>query len=134
MNICTCVVPSRHGGTLNSRSAASPLVSLAEGEERWEAPDLPQDICPQNWGEAERISSVRCNHSKPSAVSAAEKAFCVTEWNPQLLCNGIFDHDLEKNLQLENLPNVMKNLKLVRGLHLSLGHLDVWEIGKKYST
>ncbi|GFV38002.1 uncharacterized protein TNCV_3626221 [Trichonephila clavipes] len=35
-------MPSRHGGTLNSRRAASPLVRLVEGEERWEAPDHPQ--------------------------------------------------------------------------------------------
>ncbi|GFV32492.1 hypothetical protein TNCV_1677781 [Trichonephila clavipes] len=38
-------------------------------------------------------------------VSAVEKTFCVVEWNPQLLYNGIIDHDSEKNLQLENLPN-----------------------------
>ncbi|GFW46001.1 hypothetical protein TNCV_3276191 [Trichonephila clavipes] len=34
-------VPLRHGGTLNSRRAASPLMRLVEGEERWEAPDSP---------------------------------------------------------------------------------------------
>ncbi|GFW80111.1 hypothetical protein TNCV_460201 [Trichonephila clavipes] len=39
-----CIVPSRHGGTLNSRRAASPLVKLMEGEKRWEAPDHPR--CP----------------------------------------------------------------------------------------
>ncbi|GFV14181.1 hypothetical protein TNCV_526551 [Trichonephila clavipes] len=39
----------RHGGTLNSRRAASPLVKLLEGELRWEAPDPPQGILPQNW-------------------------------------------------------------------------------------
>ncbi|GFS72752.1 hypothetical protein TNCV_1421341 [Trichonephila clavipes] len=31
--------PLRHGGTLNSRRAASPLVRLVEGEERWKTPD-----------------------------------------------------------------------------------------------
>ncbi|GFW09752.1 hypothetical protein TNCV_868141 [Trichonephila clavipes] len=35
------MVPSRHEGTLNSRRAASPLVRLVEGDERWEAPDPP---------------------------------------------------------------------------------------------
>ncbi|GFY17128.1 uncharacterized protein TNCV_1089041 [Trichonephila clavipes] len=35
-------------GTLNNRGAASPLVRLVEGEERWEAPDHPQGILPQN--------------------------------------------------------------------------------------
>ncbi|GFV49662.1 hypothetical protein TNCV_1959701 [Trichonephila clavipes] len=41
--VCKCTVPSRHGGTLNSRRAASALVRLVEGEERWEASDHPQD-------------------------------------------------------------------------------------------
>ncbi|GFW04665.1 hypothetical protein TNCV_3897171 [Trichonephila clavipes] len=34
------IVPSWHGGTINSRRAASPLVWLVE--ERWETPDHPQ--------------------------------------------------------------------------------------------
>ncbi|GFV74395.1 transposable element Tcb2 transposase [Trichonephila clavipes] len=34
MDICECIVPSRHGGALNSHQAASPLVRLVEGEER----------------------------------------------------------------------------------------------------
>ncbi|GFU73113.1 uncharacterized protein TNCV_1354041 [Trichonephila clavipes] len=34
MDVRKCIVPSRHGGTLNSRRAASPLVRLVEGEER----------------------------------------------------------------------------------------------------
>ncbi|GFW84342.1 uncharacterized protein TNCV_1132111 [Trichonephila clavipes] len=32
MDVCKCIVPSRHEGTLNSRQAASPLVRLVEGE------------------------------------------------------------------------------------------------------
>ncbi|GFX50460.1 hypothetical protein TNCV_770321 [Trichonephila clavipes] len=39
MDVCKCIVPSRHWGTLNSHRAASPLVRLVEGEERWEAFD-----------------------------------------------------------------------------------------------
>ncbi|GFY36299.1 uncharacterized protein TNCV_3450021 [Trichonephila clavipes] len=35
MDVCKCIVPSWHGGTLNSRRAVSPLVMLLEGEERW---------------------------------------------------------------------------------------------------
>ncbi|GFW48339.1 hypothetical protein TNCV_1109021 [Trichonephila clavipes] len=35
-------MPLWHGGTLNSRQAASPLVRLVKEEERWEAPDLPR--------------------------------------------------------------------------------------------
>ncbi|GFY23426.1 hypothetical protein TNCV_3941191 [Trichonephila clavipes] len=38
MDACKCIVPLRHGGALNSRQAASPLVRWMEGEERWEAP------------------------------------------------------------------------------------------------
>ncbi|GFX04236.1 hypothetical protein TNCV_3973851 [Trichonephila clavipes] len=33
MDACKCIVPSRSGGTLNSRRAACPLVRLMEGEE-----------------------------------------------------------------------------------------------------
>ncbi|GFW97097.1 adipocyte plasma membrane-associated protein [Trichonephila clavipes] len=33
MDVCKCIVPSRHGGTLNSCRATSPLVRLVEGEE-----------------------------------------------------------------------------------------------------
>ncbi|GFT72524.1 hypothetical protein TNCV_973901 [Trichonephila clavipes] len=43
-------LPSRHGGTLNSRRAASPLKRLVEEEVRWEAPDHLQCVLPQNWG------------------------------------------------------------------------------------
>ncbi|GFT76084.1 uncharacterized protein TNCV_1255641 [Trichonephila clavipes] len=42
MDVCKCIVPLRHGGTLNSRRAASPLVRLVEEVERLEAPDHPQ--------------------------------------------------------------------------------------------
>ncbi|GFT92701.1 hypothetical protein TNCV_3076861 [Trichonephila clavipes] len=34
-DVCKCIVPSRQGGSLNSRRSASPLVRLVEGEERW---------------------------------------------------------------------------------------------------
>ncbi|GFU90114.1 uncharacterized protein TNCV_2464561 [Trichonephila clavipes] len=48
MDVCKCIVPSQHGGTLNSHRAASPLMRLEEGEERWVAPDHPQGVLPQN--------------------------------------------------------------------------------------
>ncbi|GFV49879.1 uncharacterized protein TNCV_1391611 [Trichonephila clavipes] len=56
-------VPSRHGGSLNSRRAASPLVWLVEGEEEWEASDHPQSILPLNWGGPSQIilSPVWCS-------------------------------------------------------------------------
>ncbi|GFU69639.1 transposable element Tcb1 transposase [Trichonephila clavipes] len=34
MDVCKCIVPLPHGGTLNCRRATSPLVRLVEGEER----------------------------------------------------------------------------------------------------
>ncbi|GFU63306.1 uncharacterized protein TNCV_661401 [Trichonephila clavipes] len=49
MDVCKCFVPSWHGGTLNSRRTTSHLVRLVEGEEKWEAPDNPQGVLPQNW-------------------------------------------------------------------------------------
>ncbi|GFV70942.1 uncharacterized protein TNCV_4164891 [Trichonephila clavipes] len=58
MDVCKCIVPSRHGGTLKSRRAASPLVRLVGGEERWVAPDHPQGVLPQNWGETKLNRSV----------------------------------------------------------------------------
>ncbi|GFS57581.1 uncharacterized protein TNCV_1402321 [Trichonephila clavipes] len=60
MGICECIVPSRHGGTLNRRRAASPLVSLVEREERREAPNHPQGVLPRNWGKTELNRSVTC--------------------------------------------------------------------------
>ncbi|GFX90019.1 uncharacterized protein TNCV_887171 [Trichonephila clavipes] len=42
MDVCKCIVPLRHEGTLNSRRAASPLVWLGKRVERWESPDHPQ--------------------------------------------------------------------------------------------
>ncbi|GFW15475.1 hypothetical protein TNCV_4656151 [Trichonephila clavipes] len=46
MDVCKCIVPSRHGGTLNSRRAASPLVRLIERKRGGRPLTLP----PQNWG------------------------------------------------------------------------------------
>ncbi|GFX15657.1 cullin-4A [Trichonephila clavipes] len=59
-NVCKCIVPSRHGGTLNSRRAASPFVRLVAGDERWKALTLPQGVLPQNWGETELYHTVSC--------------------------------------------------------------------------
>ncbi|GFV56396.1 uncharacterized protein TNCV_855491 [Trichonephila clavipes] len=67
MDVCKCIVPSRQGGTLNSRRAASPLVRLVEEEERWEAPDHPQGVLPQNWGGTEQNRTVTCMVLKAKA-------------------------------------------------------------------
>ncbi|GFW12070.1 hypothetical protein TNCV_4531351 [Trichonephila clavipes] len=34
MDVCKCIVPSRHGGTPNSSRPVSPLVKLVEKEDR----------------------------------------------------------------------------------------------------
>ncbi|GFS77292.1 hypothetical protein TNCV_3758761 [Trichonephila clavipes] len=50
MDVCKCIVPSGHGGTLNSRRATSPLVRLVAGDERWEDPDPPPWCSPSKLG------------------------------------------------------------------------------------
>ncbi|GFT84736.1 uncharacterized protein TNCV_2767421 [Trichonephila clavipes] len=60
MDVCKCIVPSGHGGPLNSHRAASPLVKLVEGEERSEVLDHLQGVLPQNWGGIEPNRIVTC--------------------------------------------------------------------------
>ncbi|GFS74794.1 hypothetical protein TNCV_1690881 [Trichonephila clavipes] len=52
---------------LNSHRAASPLVRLVEEEEKWEAPDRPQGILTQNWGQTEPKRAVTCRVLKVAA-------------------------------------------------------------------
>ncbi|GFX42399.1 uncharacterized protein TNCV_1519631 [Trichonephila clavipes] len=54
------LVHLRHGGTLNSRRAARPLVRMVEGEERWEAPNHPQGFLSLNWGGTKQNRTVTC--------------------------------------------------------------------------
>ncbi|GFX24626.1 uncharacterized protein TNCV_3344061 [Trichonephila clavipes] len=75
MDVYKCIVPSRHGGTLNSRRAASPLVRWVEGKERWEAPDHPQ-----NWGETEQNRSVTSMVLKATSNDRRHLAFCHDEF------------------------------------------------------
>ncbi|GFX57109.1 uncharacterized protein TNCV_2963891 [Trichonephila clavipes] len=67
MDVCKRIVSSRHGGTINSRHAASPLVWLVEGEERWETPDHPSGVLPQNRGGNETNRTVTCMVLKATA-------------------------------------------------------------------
>ncbi|GFY00692.1 uncharacterized protein TNCV_2140851 [Trichonephila clavipes] len=67
MDVCKCIVPSRHEGTLNSRRATSPLMRLVEEEERSEAPDHHQGVLPQNWDETELNRSVTSMVTKRQA-------------------------------------------------------------------
>ncbi|GFW31407.1 hypothetical protein TNCV_3416631 [Trichonephila clavipes] len=61
-------MPLQHGGTLNSRRAASPLMRLVEGEERWEAPDslgcFPSKL---GWNQAKKtvLSPIWCLRLRP---------------------------------------------------------------------
>ncbi|GFT31172.1 uncharacterized protein TNCV_3645681 [Trichonephila clavipes] len=74
MNVCKCIVPLRHGGTLNSCRAASPLVWLVEGEECWEVPGHPQGFLPLNWGGTEQNRIVTCMVLKAKANDRRKNA------------------------------------------------------------
>ncbi|GFV57104.1 uncharacterized protein TNCV_3530531 [Trichonephila clavipes] len=67
MDVCKCIVPSRHEDTQNSRRTASPLVRLVAGDERWEALTLPQGVLSQNRGETELNRTVTCMMLKAKA-------------------------------------------------------------------
>ncbi|GFV90927.1 cullin-4A [Trichonephila clavipes] len=75
-DVCKCIVPSRHGDTLNSRQATSPLVRLVERDERWEAPGHPSDVLPQNSGETKLNHSVTCMVLKAAAKDRHPLALC----------------------------------------------------------
>ncbi|GFX27533.1 uncharacterized protein TNCV_4995881 [Trichonephila clavipes] len=73
------IVPSRHGGTLNGRRAASPLVRLVEGEEKWEYPDHPQTCL--NWDETELQRYIACMVLKATANDRRHLALSHDEFN-----------------------------------------------------
>ncbi|GFW05962.1 uncharacterized protein TNCV_4477561 [Trichonephila clavipes] len=77
MDVCKRVVPLRHGVTLNSRRAASPLVWLVEGEERWEASDHPQRVLPLNWVRTEPNRTAPAWCSKPRLTTSVTKPFAM---------------------------------------------------------
>ncbi|GFU36486.1 cullin-4A [Trichonephila clavipes] len=62
MNVCKCIVPSQHGGILNSHKS-SPVVG---GRKSWR-PLHPQGILPQNWCGTEQNRTVTCLILKPKA-------------------------------------------------------------------
>ncbi|GFY25296.1 uncharacterized protein TNCV_2484161 [Trichonephila clavipes] len=66
-DVYKCIVPSRHGETLNNRRAVSPLARLMEGEGKWEASDHSHRILPLNWGGTEPNSTVTCMVLKATA-------------------------------------------------------------------
>ncbi|GFV69714.1 uncharacterized protein TNCV_4508261 [Trichonephila clavipes] len=62
------------------RRAASHLVRLVEGEERWEAPDYPQGVLPLNWSETELYRSVTCVVFKATANDRRRLTLCHNEF------------------------------------------------------
>ncbi|GFS68862.1 uncharacterized protein TNCV_409381 [Trichonephila clavipes] len=79
-NLC-CSISRRHIviPPTFSRRATNLLVRLVEGEERWEAPDHPERVLPQNWGETELNSSVTCIVLKATANDRRHLALCHDE-------------------------------------------------------
>ncbi|GFU85025.1 leucine-rich repeat-containing protein let-4 [Trichonephila clavipes] len=80
MDVCKCIVPSRHEDTLNSRRAASPIVRSAEREERWEASDHPRSGLPLYW------SGTDPNRTITFMVLKAT----VNDWRHLALCHDEF--------------------------------------------
>ncbi|GFW10624.1 uncharacterized protein TNCV_4917431 [Trichonephila clavipes] len=80
MDVCKCIVPSQHGGTLNSRRVASPLVRLVEREDRWETSDQPQSVLPLNWGGTEPSRTFTCMVLKATDNDRRHLALCHDEF------------------------------------------------------
>ncbi|GFS72748.1 cullin-4A [Trichonephila clavipes] len=89
MDVCKCVVPSRHGGTLKSCRAARLLVRLLEEKERWEAPYHTQGALSQNWGETKINCFVTCIVLKPTANDRRHLALCREEFRGRCRSDGI---------------------------------------------
>ncbi|GFW36095.1 hypothetical protein TNCV_4929581 [Trichonephila clavipes] len=62
MDVCKCIVPSWHEGTVNSRQAASLTMRLV-GD-----PDHIQGVLPQNWGGNEQNRTVTCTVLKAKEI------------------------------------------------------------------
>ncbi|GFX74258.1 uncharacterized protein TNCV_838121 [Trichonephila clavipes] len=82
MDICKCVVPLQHGGTLNSRQATSPLVWLEEGKEKWEAPAHPRGFLPLNRDRSEQNNTVTRMVLKAKANERRGISHNVKTFNP----------------------------------------------------
>ncbi|GFX86129.1 cullin-4A [Trichonephila clavipes] len=57
MDVCQCILPSRNGGTFNSRRVFHEVGGMGR-EVR--GTGHPQGVLPQNWGETEINSSITC--------------------------------------------------------------------------
>ncbi|GFU37626.1 uncharacterized protein TNCV_4275241 [Trichonephila clavipes] len=67
-------------GTLNSRRAASPLVRLVEGEERWEASSHPKSVLPRNCRGTELNRTAICRVLKATTNDRRHLALCHDEF------------------------------------------------------
>ncbi|GFV61196.1 uncharacterized protein TNCV_499881 [Trichonephila clavipes] len=79
MDVCKCIVLSRHGATLNSRRAVSHLVWLVEREERWGLRPPPE--CSRSklgWTEPNRTAT--CMVLKATANERRHLALCHGEF------------------------------------------------------
>ncbi|GFW00747.1 uncharacterized protein TNCV_2305201 [Trichonephila clavipes] len=74
MDVCKCIVPSRHEDNLNSRRTVNPHVRLVEGEESWEAPDPSQGVLRQNWGATKQNCTVTYMVLKAKANDRRKKS------------------------------------------------------------
>ncbi|GFX61361.1 uncharacterized protein TNCV_4894051 [Trichonephila clavipes] len=80
IDVCKCIVSSRHLCTSNSRRATSPLVKLVEGEERWVALDYSQGVLPQNWCGNKLNHSITCTVLKAKYNDRRHLALCHDEF------------------------------------------------------
>ncbi|GFX95146.1 uncharacterized protein TNCV_3606051 [Trichonephila clavipes] len=89
MVVCKCIVPSKHGGTLNSRPATSNLVRLVEGEERWEALTIP-GYSPSILGGTELNRTVTCKVFRATANDRlkSRSPTCLRLWQLPFLLFG----------------------------------------------
>ncbi|GFT77696.1 uncharacterized protein TNCV_4245641 [Trichonephila clavipes] len=89
MDVCKCIAPAWHGGTLNSPRAAIPLVRLVEVEERWELSDHFQSAIPLTWGGIEPNRTVTCMVLKAMANDRRHIALCHDEFRGLCRSGGI---------------------------------------------
>ncbi|GFW18625.1 uncharacterized protein TNCV_1222861 [Trichonephila clavipes] len=80
MDVCKCIMPAWYGGTLNSSLVEGPLGRLVEGEERWEASDLPQNVLPLNWSGIEPNLTVTRMVLKATVNDRRHLALCHDEF------------------------------------------------------
>ncbi|GFV16099.1 uncharacterized protein TNCV_3378631 [Trichonephila clavipes] len=67
MEDCKCIVPPRHGGTINSCQDTSPLMKLVAGEVGWGPLTTPSNIFPPNRVGTEQNRTVTCMMLKTKA-------------------------------------------------------------------